>query len=75
MRRDLTMLKLIDRLPTLDPFLLHEAFTANRIDVAPCYFRLSPSDKTEMRDFVAAQVETLINLCFAGLKVSRSPGR
>ena len=70
MARDLTMLRLIDRLPTLDPFLLHEAFVANRIDVAPCYFRLSATDKTEMRDFVAHQVETLIGLCFGGMTVS-----
>jgi hypothetical protein len=70
MGRDLAMLRLIDRLPTLDPFLLHEAFVANKIDVAPCYFRLSETDKTEMRDFVAHQVETLIGLCFAGITVS-----
>jgi hypothetical protein len=62
--RDLTVLQLIDRLPTLDPFLLHEALSANKLDVAPCYFRLSAADKTEMRDFVAHQVETLIGLCF-----------
>jgi len=62
--RDLTVLQLISKLPTLDPFLLHEALVANRIDVAPCYFRLSALDKTEMRDFVAQQVETLIGLCF-----------
>ncbi|HXQ17961.1 MAG TPA: hypothetical protein VN814_25365 [Caulobacteraceae bacterium] len=70
MGRDLLMLRLIDRLPTLDPFLLHEAFVANKIDVAPCYFRLSVTDKTEMRDFVAHQVETLIGLCFGGMTVS-----
>ena len=70
MGRDLMMLRLIDRLPTLDPFLLHEAFVANKIDVAPCYFRLSATDKTEMRDFVAHQVETLIGLCFGGMTVS-----
>jgi hypothetical protein len=70
MTRDLAMLRLLDRLPTLDPFLLHEALIANKIGVAPCYFRLSASDKTEMRDFVAHQVETLIGLCFAGVTVS-----
>jgi len=70
MARDVLTLRLIDRLPTLDPFLLHEAATANRLDVAPCYFRLSAADKTEMRDFVARQVETLIGLCFAGVTVS-----
>lgn len=70
MARDLTMLRLFDRLPTLDPFLLHEVCVANKIDVAACYFRLSPSDKSEMRDFVAHQVETLIGLCFGGITVS-----
>jgi hypothetical protein len=70
MARDLLMLRLLDRLPTLDPFLLHEAAVANKLDVAPCYFRLSTTDKTEMRDFVAHQVETLIGLCFGGMTVS-----
>ena len=64
--RDLAVLKLIDTLPTLDPFLLREALTANKFDVAPSYFRLSPADQTEMLEFVAEQVSTLINLCFAG---------
>jgi hypothetical protein len=70
MKRDLAVLRLLDRLPTLDPFLLHEALTANKLDVAPCYFRLSVTDKSEMRDFVAHQVETLIGLCFGGATVS-----
>ena len=65
--RDLMVLQLINKLPTLDPFLLHEALRANKIEVAPCYFRLSALDKTEMRDFVANQVETLIELCFGEL--------
>jgi hypothetical protein len=65
--RDLMVLQLIHRLPTLDPFLLHEALIANKVDVARCYFRLSNLDKTEMRDFVAVQVETLIELCFGDL--------
>ena len=64
--RDVTMLKLFDRLPTLDPFLLHEALRANKLEVANCYFRLSPADKSEMLEFVALQVETLIGLCFGG---------
>jgi len=68
--RDVLVLKLLDRLPTLDPFLLYEALNANKIEVATCYFRLSPSDKAEMLDFVARQVETLIGLCFGGVAVS-----
>jgi hypothetical protein len=68
--RDVAVLKLLDQLPTLDPFLLFEALTANRIEVAPCYFRLSATDRAEMLDFVARQVETLISLCFGGIAVS-----
>jgi hypothetical protein len=68
--RDYLVLMLLDRLPTLDPFLLHEALSANRIEVAPCYFRLSPMDKREMLEFVAHQVETLISLCFGGANAS-----
>ena len=68
--RDVAMLKMLDRLPTLDPFLIHEALTAHKIEVAPCYFRLSPTDRSEMCDFVANQVETLIGLCFGGHAVS-----
>jgi hypothetical protein len=70
LERDVAVLHLLDQLPTLDPFLLHEAMVTNRIDVAPCYFRLSAADKAEMRDFVARQVETLIGLCFVGAAVS-----
>jgi hypothetical protein len=64
LQRDLTVLRLIDSLPTLDPFLLAEALGAARYDVAPCYFRLSDADRGEMLAFVAGQVEALIALCF-----------
>jgi hypothetical protein len=73
--RDLMVLQLLDRLPTLDPFLLHEALSANRIDVAPCYFRLSPADKAEMSEFVALQVEKLINICFGQLATGGKAAR
>jgi hypothetical protein len=63
-QRDLNLLQLLAKLPTLDPFLLNEALNANKFDVAPCYYRLSPADKAEMQEFVAHQVETLIGLCF-----------
>jgi hypothetical protein len=65
---DLAVLRVLETLPTLDPFLLAEALAAERKDVAPCYFRLSPADREEMLGFVAEQVETLIQLCFSGAK-------
>jgi hypothetical protein len=67
--RDIAVLRLLDSLPTLDPFLLNEALIAERKIVSPAYFRLSPADKAEMLEFVARQVETLIELCFQGITV------
>jgi hypothetical protein len=73
--RDVMVLKLIDRLPTLDPFLLNEALNANHVEAAPCYFRLSVTDKLQMLEFVANQVETLISLCFGGIAVSEQQAK
>jgi hypothetical protein len=64
MDRDILVLMLLDRLPTLDPFLLREVLAANKVDVAPCYFRLTPADRRDMLQFVSEQVELLIRLCF-----------
>ena len=66
LERDVAVLRLLDSLPTLDPFLLAEALQAAGYDVAPCYFRLSDADRKEMLGFVAEQVAALIALCFDG---------
>ena len=40
---DLKTLRLIDQLPSLDPFLLREQLRRGGVDAAPCYFALSDS--------------------------------
>ena len=62
MERDLRVLGLIDQLPSLDPFLLHEQLISNGILVADCYFELSKADKTRMHEFVAHEIRDLIGL-------------
>ena len=62
MDRDLRVLGLIDMLPSLDPFLLHEQLISNDIAVADCYFELSKADKTRMHEFVAHEIRDLIGL-------------
>jgi hypothetical protein len=64
MDRDVAVLKALDRLPTLDPFLVRESLSQQRIDVALCYFRFSPSDEAAMLGFVAEEIEALTQLCF-----------
>ena len=64
MARDLATLRLIDQLPSLDPFLLREHLRRHGVMVASCYFALSSADMEQMQSFVAAEISQLINLAF-----------
>jgi hypothetical protein len=64
MGRDLTTLRLIDQLPSLDPFLLREHLRRHGQMVAPCYFALSGADLEQMQSFVSVQIAQLIDLAF-----------
>jgi hypothetical protein len=62
--RDVAMLRMLDKLPTLDPFLIREILNKQKLEVARCYYRFSKEDKAEMLGFVAGEIEALIQLCF-----------
>ena len=64
MARDLATLRLIDQLPSLDPFLLREHLRRHGVMVASCYFALSTADMEQMQSFVAGEISQLINLAF-----------
>ncbi|MEH0197685.1 hypothetical protein V7S57_20945 [Caulobacter sp. CCNWLY153] len=64
MTRDLATLRMIDMLPSLDPFLLREHLRRHGMIVAPCYFALSPSDLEQMQGFVAVEISRLIDLAY-----------
>lgn len=68
MERDVAVLRVLDRLPTLDPFLIRESLLRQKIDVGRCYYRFSESDRTEMLSFVASEIEALVQLCFGNSK-------
>jgi hypothetical protein len=70
LERDVAVLRILDRLPTLDPFLVREALAKQKIEVDQSYYRLSPPDKAQMLGFVEGQMESLIRLCFADLDPS-----
>jgi len=66
LRRDLDVLKIIDALPTFDPFLLRERLKRHAINVARCYFDLSEADAARMRSFVENEIRKIVSLAFAG---------
>jgi hypothetical protein len=64
--RDLTVLKLFDTLPSLDPFLVREHLRNHEIDVAPCYFSISEGDQERMYSFVSEEMSRLVQLAGGG---------
>jgi hypothetical protein len=64
MDRDMAVLRILDKLPTLDPFLVRESLNQKKIDVGLCYYRFTKRDKAEMLGFVAGEIEALVRLCF-----------
>jgi hypothetical protein len=62
LQRDLWVLKLMDTVPSLDPFLLREHLRNNQIEVAPCYFAISDGDQERMYRFVKEEMTRLVVL-------------
>jgi hypothetical protein len=60
--RDLAVLRLLNAVPSLDPFLLREHLRSNEIEVAPCYFAISQGDQDRMHRFVTQEMSKLIDL-------------
>jgi hypothetical protein len=67
MNRDLTTLRSMDTLPSLDPFLLREHLRRHGLNVANCYFALSPADYDAMQGFVTMEIAKLIELAYRGV--------
>lgn len=63
---DIETLRLIDKLPSLDPFLLREQLRRGGLDPSPCYFSISDSDLQRMLAFVRSEIEPLVTLSFGG---------
>jgi len=66
LERDVGVLRLLDAIPSLDPFLLREHLRANNIDVGACYFAISAGDQERMHQFVAKEMSQLVKLASGG---------
>ncbi|HKQ43860.1 MAG TPA: hypothetical protein VJS47_00545 [Rhizomicrobium sp.] len=75
LKRDLDVLKLIDAVPSLDPFLLREHLRCNDIRPDACYFAISPADQQRMHDYAAEEVSRLTALANGAGKANASTNR
>ncbi len=70
MDRDLDVLKLVNSVPSLDPFLLREHMRNHHYEIADCYFAISQADKGRMYEYVSDNIRALIQLAGLGGKES-----
>jgi len=59
---DLMVLRLLNGVPSLDPFLLREHLRNNKIEVSPSYFAISEGDQERMHVFVSQEMSRLVAL-------------
>jgi hypothetical protein len=64
--RDLEIFRLIDGVPSLDPFLLREHLRMNQFEVGDAYFEISPADRKRMHEFTSKSIQSLISLATKG---------
>ena len=62
LERDLEVLRLLNTVPSLDPFLLRETLRNHEIEVAGCYFAISDGDQQRMHRFVNEEMSKLVDL-------------
>ena len=58
-KRDMDMMRMIDAVPSLDPFLLREHLRHNDLHPDPCYFAISDADRRRMYDYASQEVGRL----------------
>ena len=61
-KRDLDVLRLVDAVPSLDPFLLREHLRNNGIEPDACYFSISGADQQRMFEYSAKEIGRLTAL-------------
>jgi hypothetical protein len=59
---DMATLRILDRLPSLDPFLLREQLKRGGVEPAACYFSISEPDLERMVRFVEDEIRPLVTL-------------
>ena len=67
---DVILMRLIDELPSLDPFLLREQLRRNGRDPAACYFGISDADLDRMMHFVEREISPLVALTLGDSQAS-----
>jgi hypothetical protein len=66
LERDFNVMRLLDAVPSLDPFLVREHLRNHEIDVSPSYFSISEGDQERMKRFVTGELSRLVAMAGGG---------
>lgn len=58
--RDSYVIRLLNAIPTFDPFLLRDRLLNDKITVSPSYFVISQGDRDRMHNFASAELAKLV---------------
>jgi len=72
---DLRILNILDKLPSLDPFLLKDVFLRYKIDVNEDYFEVSEEAWNEIELFMLQRFEPLVRAAFPEIESSDEKAR
>ena len=61
---DAQILRLLDSIPSLDPFLVRELLGRHGFKPAPCYLKIANSDIQRMIGFANGEIEKLVRIAF-----------
>jgi hypothetical protein len=67
--RDDKLLQLVDKLPSLDPFLMRERLKKDGFNPDRCYFDLTDADASRMFNFVRDELTPLVGMSFGDMDV------
>lgn len=66
LNNDLTIIRTIDKVPTLDPFLMRVAFANSKILVDQAFFEISSEEEVQIRALITAKITPILARALGG---------
>ncbi len=65
---DMKIFRILDELPSLDGFLMHDALELEGVEANEAYFDVSPEERAGIQEFIRGKMEPLVRATYGGKK-------
>lgn len=72
---DLALLKILEEVPSFDPFLLKSVLSDNKMTVNEHYLNVLKAEETEVRQVIEQRVRPIVERAYAGLAAAEAESR